>query len=64
MNDDRIAALESQVQELMNRIEFSKQFHGDIEITDSIHGVILKSPNGTKYRVQVDNAGALTVTAL
>lgn len=34
----------------------------DAEITDSNRGVILKSPNGNRWRVQVSNAGALTVT--
>jgi hypothetical protein len=36
---------------------------GDIEVTDSASGIILKSPNGTRYRITVDNAGALTTTA-
>lgn len=34
----------------------------DVEITDSSKGVILKSPDGTKYRVQVNNSGTLTTT--
>jgi len=37
---------------------------GDVEITDSTKGLILKAPNGTRYRVTVDNAGSLTTTAL
>jgi hypothetical protein len=36
---------------------------GDIEVTDSASGIILKSPDGTRYRVTVDNTGALTTTA-
>lgn len=36
----------------------------DIEITSSANGVILTSPNGTRYRVKVDDAGSLTTTAL
>ncbi len=35
---------------------------GDIEIDDSASGLILRSPNGTRYRVQVDNSGNLTTT--
>jgi hypothetical protein len=35
----------------------------DIEITDSTKGVILKSPDGTRYRITVSNGGTLTVTA-
>ena len=34
----------------------------DIEITSSSAGLILRSPNGNRWRVQVSNAGALTVT--
>lgn len=32
---------------------------GDIEITNTIKGFILKSPNGTRYRIKVDDAGNL-----
>jgi hypothetical protein len=35
----------------------------EVEMTTAATGVILKSPNGTRYRVTVDNAGALVVTA-
>ena len=37
---------------------------GDIEIDDSASGLILKSPNGTRYRVTVANGGTLSVTAV
>ena len=37
---------------------------GDIEIDDSDRGLILRSPNGTRYRVQVDDSGNLTTTAV
>jgi hypothetical protein len=36
----------------------------DIEITDNTKGVILKSPNGTRFRLTVNNDGSLTTTAL
>lgn len=36
----------------------------DIEITSSTAGLILTSPNGTRYRVTVDDAGTLVTTAL
>jgi hypothetical protein len=36
----------------------------DIEITDATKGVILKSANGTRYRITVDNDGSLTTTAV
>jgi hypothetical protein len=35
---------------------------GDIEGTDATKGVILKSPNGTRYRITVENDGTLTTT--
>lgn len=37
---------------------------GDVEFNDSDTGVILTSPNGTRWRVQVDNSGNLTTTSL
>jgi hypothetical protein len=33
----------------------------DVEITDNTKGVILKSPDGTRYRITVANGGTLTV---
>jgi hypothetical protein len=38
-------------------------YDGDIELDEATRGIILKSPNGTKYKVTVDNAGNLSVTA-
>jgi hypothetical protein len=37
---------------------------GDIEVDDSASGLILKSPDGTRYRITVANGGTLTVTAV
>jgi hypothetical protein len=37
---------------------------GDVEVTGSASGVILKSPNGTRYRISVDNAGALSTAVV
>ena len=37
---------------------------GDIEVDDSASGLILRSPDGTRYRVTVANGGTLTVTAV
>jgi hypothetical protein len=37
---------------------------GDIEFTDSSKGFILKSPNGKRYRVTVDDTGQLKATLL
>ena len=36
----------------------------DIEITDLSRGVIIKSPDGTRWRINIDNGGHLTVTSL
>lgn len=36
----------------------------DIEITDSTKGIILRSPDGTRYRVTVANGGTLTTTVV
>ena len=37
---------------------------GDAEVTGSDKGLILESPNGTRYRIKVDNSGNLTTTAV
>lgn len=36
----------------------------DIEITDASKGIVLKSPNGTRFRLTVADDGTLTTTAL
>jgi len=36
----------------------------DVEITNNIKGIILKSPNGTRFRITVNNDGSLTTTSL
>jgi len=36
----------------------------DIEVVGDTNGLILESPNGTRWRLQVSNAGALTITSL
>ena len=36
----------------------------DVEVTDSSKGLILKSPDGTRYRVTMANGGSLVITAL
>ena len=37
---------------------------GDVEATGSSNGLILESPNGTRWRVTVDNSGVLSTTSL
>lgn len=36
----------------------------EVEVSSSGRGVILHSPNNTKYRITVDNAGVLTTTVV
>jgi DUF4097 and DUF4098 domain-containing protein YvlB len=38
--------------------------NGDVYLTDSTKGIILKSPNGNCWRVTVDNTGNLVRTAI
>jgi hypothetical protein len=37
---------------------------GDFEVTDSSKGLILKSPNGTRFRIQVNDSGTLITTSI
>jgi hypothetical protein len=37
---------------------------GDVEVTDATKGIILKSPNGSRWRITVGNTGTLTTTAI
>jgi hypothetical protein len=37
-------------------------FANDVEVSDNTKGFIIKSPNGTRYRITVDNAGNLGTT--
>ena len=49
---------------LVRRATGTVEVARDVEVTDSDHGVILQSPDGTRYRVTVANGGTLTTTAL
>jgi hypothetical protein len=37
---------------------------GDIEVSGSVNGLILSSPNGTRFRLTIDNSGTLTAQSL
>ena len=39
-------------------------FSKDIEVTDNTYGLVLKSANGTRWRIGITNAGELTATSL
>lgn len=36
---------------------------GDVEVTDATKGIILKSPDGTRYKLTIANGGTVTVSA-
>jgi hypothetical protein len=46
------------------KVNYGGPVYGDLEFKDAQRGIILKSPDGSRFRVQVDNAGALTVTEI
>jgi hypothetical protein len=37
---------------------------GDVEVTDATKGIILKSPNGSRWRITVNNSGVLSTTSI
>ena len=39
-------------------------FPNGIEITTKELGIILKSPDGTRWRVSIDNTGTIIITSL
>lgn len=43
---------------------FVSKTSGDIEITDPAKGYILPSPNGTRWRITVNDSGVLQVTTV
>jgi hypothetical protein len=53
---------------LTERMRLSSQGNltasGDIEVTDSASGIILKSPDGTRYRVTVSDLGILSTASV
>jgi hypothetical protein len=46
------------------KVNYGGLVYGDYEFKDAQRGIILKSPNGKRWRVQVDDLGALTVTEI
>ena len=44
--------------------KLNKISNEDFEITDATKGVILKSPNGTRYRITIADDGAIITTAI
>jgi len=43
--------------------KYGQFFRSDIVLTDSGDGIVLTSPNGTRYRITVDDTGSLVVTS-
>ena len=64
--DDNAIVNRTVLQEIRNDTNKLKILHtnGDDEIATANQGLILKSANGTRYRLTVDNAGALVITAV
>lgn len=55
---------ENQPTETSN-VEYDKKIYGDLIIdSKGVKGVVLTSPDGTKYRLTVSNAGAAVFTAI
>lgn len=47
------------------QVDYYKRFYGDVEIAgNAVKGLVMTSPNGTKYRLTVSNAGAAVFTAI
>lgn len=45
-------------------LKVDQQTSTDIEFTESTSGIILRSPNGTRYRVTIDDEGNLNKEAI
>lgn len=39
-------------------------FSGDLEVSDNTKGLILKSPDGTRWRISVSNSGVISATSI
>jgi hypothetical protein len=48
----------------INRTTKAALLAGDVEISDTTKGVILKSPNGARWRITIDNSGTLIRTSI
>ena len=40
-------------------IKMYRMYRDDVEITDKKHGLVLKSQNGKRWRIKVNNSGEL-----
>jgi len=49
---------------LIGQVVLPSTTANDIEITTVGKGIILKSPNGVRWRITIDNSGTLVRTAL
>lgn len=47
-----------------NTFTENQTFQKDIEVTDTTKGLILKAPNGSRWRLTIENDGSLTTTSL
>ena len=37
---------------------------GDLEITDPNKNIIIKSPNGSRWKIEIDNSGVISTTLI
>lgn len=61
---DAIDAAIGTVDSLQEITDLGNTTDNDIEITDTTKGIILVSPDATRYRITVANGGTLSVTAV
>lgn len=52
------------LKDVSDAVDGSPTFSGDAEITDAQKGLILRSPNGSRWRVTIDDSGTLVRTLL
>lgn len=61
----RVNLLDLKVQDLYKYVKVnSVGGDKDIEITDSSKGLILTSPNGSKFRISINDSGVLQINSL
>jgi len=51
------------LQQISNTLSLTYQRNADVEL-NSTQRLIIVSPNGTRYKITVDNAGVLSATAV
>jgi hypothetical protein len=60
-DNDSLGVVEVSVSDVIGK---SVQFGGDVEVLGADQGIVLESPSGTKFRVQVNDTGNLVTTGV